>query len=353
MRFEARLRSHRAVMERGVARAGRRGEPVVVGPWLSEVGFELLYWIPMLRRLLSRHGVAREQVTAISRGGAAPWYADVAERYVDVLDLVSVEEFRRAQHERVATAGDQKQLLVTRADRELWWRARAAPARVHPLVMYSRLRYLWAREEDLEALDRRCEYRPLAGLPAPLTEVPARFVAVKPYFSSCFPPTAANRRFVAELVRRLADEVDVVLLTTGLQLDDHLEPSTVEHERVHCLHGAVDARHNLDEQTRIVARAHALVATYGGPSYLAPFLGLPSVSVASEANHNPVHLEVAHFVARRLGAPPPALIDTTALGAVELAAQAALTPTSAANCSGGGSSASAAHGRHASNAGRS
>ena len=26
-----------------------RSEPILVGPWLGEVGFELLYWIPFLR----------------------------------------------------------------------------------------------------------------------------------------------------------------------------------------------------------------------------------------------------------------------------------------------------------------
>ena len=27
----------------------RKPGPILVGPWLSEVGFELLYWIPLLR----------------------------------------------------------------------------------------------------------------------------------------------------------------------------------------------------------------------------------------------------------------------------------------------------------------
>ena len=30
-------------------RAARGSAPIVVGPWLSEVGYEVLYWIPFLR----------------------------------------------------------------------------------------------------------------------------------------------------------------------------------------------------------------------------------------------------------------------------------------------------------------
>ena len=44
--------------------------PVVVGPWLMEIGFELLYWIPYLRAQLRRLGIPKERVIAISRGGA-------------------------------------------------------------------------------------------------------------------------------------------------------------------------------------------------------------------------------------------------------------------------------------------
>jgi len=42
--------------------------PVIVGPWLMEVGFELLYWIPYLRAQLTKFNIPKERVIAISRG---------------------------------------------------------------------------------------------------------------------------------------------------------------------------------------------------------------------------------------------------------------------------------------------
>ena len=50
-------RRRRAADRRG---AGRRSAPptdgVIVGPWLGEVGFEVLYWIPFLHWLFEQHG---------------------------------------------------------------------------------------------------------------------------------------------------------------------------------------------------------------------------------------------------------------------------------------------------------
>src|SRR5260370_5837069 len=51
----------------------------------------------------------------------------------------------------------------------------------------------------------------------------AEYVAVKVYFSRALPQDAANRRAATDLVRRLADRRPVVLLTTGLALDEHRE----------------------------------------------------------------------------------------------------------------------------------
>ena len=54
---------------------GRSGRPIIVGPWLSETGFELLYWIPFLAWAKTYGNFDPEQLVVVSRGGAAPWYS--------------------------------------------------------------------------------------------------------------------------------------------------------------------------------------------------------------------------------------------------------------------------------------
>ena len=50
-RAAARLVSERraSAVRRELAALASKPEPILVGPWLGEVGFELLYWIPFLR----------------------------------------------------------------------------------------------------------------------------------------------------------------------------------------------------------------------------------------------------------------------------------------------------------------
>src|SRR4029450_14099609 len=52
---------------------------------------------------------------------------------------------------------------------------------------------------------------------------PADYVAVKLYFSDSFPDEAPTRELARAVLAGLAEETDVVVLTSGTQLDEHLE----------------------------------------------------------------------------------------------------------------------------------
>src|SRR5439155_23666535 len=122
------------------------GGPLLLGPWLGEVGYELEYWIPFMRRELRCGGIASDQVTVLSRGGAGLWYRGLADRQLDALELVPAERFLPLLEERRKLARDAKQLLVERFDRELVALARKRLGQatvIHPSLMFTRLRGLW------------------------------------------------------------------------------------------------------------------------------------------------------------------------------------------------------------------
>src|SRR5262249_51096035 len=147
------LASRRIELE--LKRAARRGAPVLLRPFLGEVGFELLYWIPMTRRLMKHHGIEPERVIAYTRGGAGAWYEDFADRSLDLYTVVEPDEFRSRLAERRAHAGDDKMLSVEALDRRLMDDARARfgeVAVVHPILMYSRLRWIWQGERAPETI---------------------------------------------------------------------------------------------------------------------------------------------------------------------------------------------------------
>ncbi len=287
-------------IELGLARASRSQRPVLVGPFLGEVGFELLYWIPMLRRQLELHRIAPERVTVLTRGGAGRWYADLAEHEIDILDLVSREEFSSLLTERRARAGDAKQLTIEPLDRELISRAleRTGPAVVvHPILMFTRLRWVWqgvqAVSEILHYGDYRLLPQPREDLPETLAaDLPDEYIALKPYFSDCFPATTENRESLRSLVRSLTDVAPVLVLTNGFEIDDHEDWRPVSADRLVEVGPRVEARNNLAVQSTLVAGARALVSTYGGFSYLGPFLGVPTLGFHSSPTFNTNHLDV-------------------------------------------------------------
>src|SRR5256885_741290 len=79
----------------------RSGRPILIGPWLSEAGFELLYWIPFLAWAKAYGNLDPSQLVVISRGGAASWYRDITTNYEDVLSFYSPDEFRARNDARI------------------------------------------------------------------------------------------------------------------------------------------------------------------------------------------------------------------------------------------------------------
>ena len=139
--------STEASVRRELAAAARGTGPVIVGPWLGEVGYEALYWVPFVRWFASQYRLDRERLVVVSRGGVSSWYDDVAARYVELLDLWPAGEFAARNAERHAR-GDQKQLGTSDFDADIVARVRERLGRLdtsvcHPSAMFRLMRNFW------------------------------------------------------------------------------------------------------------------------------------------------------------------------------------------------------------------
>jgi hypothetical protein len=282
--------------------------PIVVGPWVGEVGFELLYWIPFLNWALHEYELDQRRLIVISRGGAGHWYRHLRGEYVDVFSLFTLDEYRHANEERWDKAGHQKQYRVEQMDRDIVERAKEKlglprAELLHPSLMYRILRFYWFEKAGIGLLDRHTEYRRLAPIdrtPA-LKHLPSDYVAVRFYFRPSFPDTPENQRFAARVIRSLSEEIPVVLLNTGLRLDDHADMD-VPGKNVYRVDDLMRLEQNLEIQTEIISYARAFVGTYGGLAYLGPFYGVPSVSFYStEGELIPAHIDVSWRLGRTMG----------------------------------------------------
>jgi hypothetical protein len=297
--------SQQAALDRTLRSIRGTGD-VIVGPWTGEVGFELLYWIPFLGWLVEQ-GLDARRIVVVSRGGASPWYAHLSSRYVDILDVVTPEEFR------VRTAGPKKQVegrdtfdaeLVTRVRQAL--RLSDSTPVVHPSSMYRLFGALWRKRATLGLVQSFTSHRALtapapggqADLPAGL---PPDYLVAKFYFSKAFPDNTANRRFVADLVRSVSAQAPLLVLSTAMRLDEHRDFQAGSGSGVFVLDAHALPQKNLEVQTRVICQSHGFIGTYGGFSYLAPFYGVRSLSFFSRRfGFESHHLDLANRVFDRL-----------------------------------------------------
>jgi hypothetical protein len=276
----------------------------------------------------------------VSRGGARLWYQHLTTEYIDIFDLFSVEEYRARNEERWSHRGNQKQFDVTPMEREIVERAKqklgvAEVEWLHPSVMYKLLRFFWFEKASVRLLTEHAEYRKMnspaaayaaCAATAPkkaghyeagrdeaseidvMEGLPREYVAVRFYFRPSFPDTPENRRFASDVIRSISRDIPVVLLNTGLNLDDHEDVDVANNANVYRVDRLMTPQRNLEVQTRIISEARAFVGSYGGLAYLGPFYGVPSVGFYSaESELIPAHLDVGWRLGKSMGAPLTAL----------------------------------------------
>jgi hypothetical protein len=314
-----RLREEVAVYQ-AIESVVRQPGRLVFGPWRSEIGFEVLYWIPFLKAIRAEFRIDPSRVTAVSRGGCADWYQDVAGEYVDALSLVSPEDYKKGLTERVERTRTQKHFEVETADDELLRRALAttgseynARAVLHPSLMYRLFSPLWNGAQSAEEALKRLRFERFAA-PERSVELqrllPTQYFAAKFYFRESFPETPENVRAVRDLLTNLRQHAPVVLLDTGISLDEHTD-FTPEADLGLRLNHMMTPANNLELQSHVVAGASAFFCTYGGFAHLAPFYGVPTIALYSNGNFVRAHLDLATRAADALGTGLLTVLDVT------------------------------------------
>jgi len=281
-------------------RAARGSAPIVVGPWLSEVGYEVLYWVPFLRWFVDYYRIPSSRVIAVSRGGVSAWYAGIADRYVELLDLYPADEF--AARNRARQQGDQKQKGVAALDEEILAKVRERIGGgdlhvCHPSMMFRLLRQFWLGNESLDHALSYLHYETIVPAQAPaLPQLPDDYVAMKFYTARSFGAHDRHNDLLRAVVESTARHHPVVLLGTGLALDEHEDFLFGGIPNVTNAAAWMRPENNLGVQTEIIRRARRFVGTCGSVAWLAPMLGTDTLAVYSDD-----HLLTSHLYAARHG----------------------------------------------------
>ncbi len=313
-----------------IHRLSTSDKPIVIGPWLSEVGFEVLYWIPFLNWVKTYRPFDPDRLVIVSRGGVQDWYKGISNRYIELFDFFSPDDFRRLNEQRI-TEGKQKQRMMTEFDRQIVKMVQVSLETrdvevMHPMYMYRLFYRFWKNQASVNLVDTFSLFQPMPAVDNSdiRQQLPEEYVAVRLYFNESFPDTNENRKFANNLIARLTENVDVVLLNPDVRVDDHWDfEFSGDLRRLHHVKHLMTPRTNLGVQTKIIAGAKAYIGTYGGLSYVAPFYGVDSLALYSNPDGFAMHhLELALRVFSKMRQGTFTALDTRSLDLVGLAAGA-------------------------------
>lgn len=308
-------------VEREIAAIAAGSKPIVAGPWLAEVGYEALYWVPFLRWFQDVLRVDPSRITIVSRGGVAAWYAGIAGSYVDIFDHMTPAQLSAQNEARMSSeeGGGRKQSAMGAFDAAVLdavgQRASGVERRLlHPSLLFRLFRNVWHGGLPLDWLWSHTDYERLTPPPRPaLARLPKEYIAAKLYTGTALPDAPDHREALRALVRQATAIAPVVCLDTGLAIDEHKDYLFADIPGIVSARDWMDARKNLGVQTAIAAHARMFLGTCGGLAWLLPFYGVPTVAVYADDRQLAPHLLVARFAGRRVGAADFVPLDLRAL----------------------------------------
>lgn len=287
--------------------------PILVGPWRSEVGFELLYWIPFLHSLRERYGISRDRLIAIGRGGSASWYD--AAGSADLYERMSVEEARTLSVQASQTTGSMKQNGVPAWERQVC----ALTANglgisqyhiLSPSWMYGLLAPFWEGKQPIGWLESHLLHAITMPVPAIAPEIaaklPPKYVAMRWYARPTWPLREDLRLWTRKAVAAVAERTPVVLVDAGFHTDDHADIALGKIPNVFHLSdfAAMTPLNNLAIQSSVIAKASAYIGTYGGMAQGAMRWGVPTVAFYDQFGQTaPAHLHLTQSLSLRTGVP--------------------------------------------------
>jgi hypothetical protein len=324
-REHAAFRHEVAAVEREIAAMAEGSGPIIVGPWLAEVGYEVLYWIPFLRWLVDAHGIARERLIAVSRGGLEVLYDELAGRYVDIFDVMTPQELATGNARRQAEqeGGGRKQTGASPLEADLVARVKGhlsvPDARVcSPAFLFRMFRNVWHGNLPVDVFATHTRYATTTLNVPPVPGLPDDFIAVKLYAGPALTMSDATRAAVRGLVASAATVAPVVLLETELGLDEHRDFDLRGLANVTSAARLMQPRTNLGLQLSLIARSRFFLGTCGGLAWLAPFLGVRTVAVYDTDAMLAPHLLLARRAGHDAGAAEFAPLDLRAVTRVRL-----------------------------------
>lgn len=290
----------------------RSSKPIICGPWRSEVGFELLYWIPFLNWFRETYQIPRERLIYIGRGGSAQWFDSAGK--ADLFEFLPIEAVRQFTIQAAQQTGSIKQQTEERWERNVCDSAALSTGHsqyhvLSPSWMYRLLSPFWEGQQPQSWLDQRALYRVKEMAPAVPhdleRQLPAQYIAMRWYTRATWPLQEDLVLWARKLTQAVASRVPVVMIGSAIQADDHADMHLGPIPNViHLRDYPQTPLNNLAIQSAVIAKAQGYIGTYGGLAQGAMRWGVPTLSFYHQFGQtSPNHLALSYALSLRSGVP--------------------------------------------------
>lgn len=269
------LDNHFRKSERLKSRLAKSRGPIAVGPFYSEVGYELIYWYPYINWLLS--DVEMDRVHFVGRGQLSRVFFKTAHHHCLVEKLGRAEYMKIIEMNSKSFSASLKQKAINDIDAELI-QSMAGDVKIsinarelfrHYKKFYQEYfgRRFLGSTENYDFLDGK-RFKDSDGS-----------VVVKLYNSSASSLNEAKVERLFKVIQQRHPKAKIRILVSN-QYDDHEQfiGSGAVGREIELL--KVPDVANLEFQADVLATAGHFYTNYGGMSYLGPMLGVNTTAIA-------------------------------------------------------------------------
>lgn len=277
-------------------------KPVIAGPYISDIGIEILYWIPFLRWLIKNYNLSKNRLITISRCGTDIWYNELNGKHIDICDFLEEKEFFFMINQRIVNGI--KQFTITEIEKDILNKITEKIKvddyyLVHPSLMFNVFLPIWKQKLPADFIKNYTIYKhfPFLKEQFQIDRVPKDYIAVNFSFCPQFPNNSQNRFFLENLLAELCKEYKIINLNTGIQIDRHID-FDFESDKIINIKNLVNYKNLLKVQTDIISNARLFIGTHSGISFLAPLIGVKTLNIYSEMNAGtfPVHFNILNTI---------------------------------------------------------
>jgi len=263
---------------------------LIVGPYISDVGLEFIYWIPFLKWLFQRYRLTKKKTVFISRCGMGYLYKGVGcGEYIDICSLMSEDEFVRMIENLQTT--NMKPLTISPYERGIIDKVVEKSkvkeyALMHPSIVFKLFLPVWKGLISPEPIFKFTIYDKITP---PLDELrikdlPKKYIAVKLSFCSHLPFGEENEEIFRIIVEELSKRYMLVDLSAGIQLDKHKEfLYSRKNKNIYFLKDRkVSYEELINIQLQIIKGACLCIGTHSNITSLGAFMGVKTINLYSE-----------------------------------------------------------------------